>query len=168
MLSELCAGGGRILGAHMKLAVFNVVDEMQTRGVGLTLSNHQCEMADPNHPYDQNSAMFDSMGVWVVGNLAIETTRIASAAEPTAATCHFGLVVDHCSVHQGRYEHANATLTLAAGQPGLPRSFQLDVFPGKWRHHAKARPGVADMPTVSVLQSAAMPPWPVRGSNGSQ
>ena len=80
------------------------------------------------------------------------------AAEPTAATCHFGLVVDHCSVHQGRYEHANATLTLAAGQPGLPRSFQLDVFPGKWRHHAKARPGVADMPTVSVLQSAAVPP----------
>ena len=80
------------------------------------------------------------------------------AAEPTAATCHFGLVVDHCSVHQGRYEHANATLTLAAGQPSLPRSFQLDVFPGKWRHHAKARPGVADMPTVSVLQSAAVPP----------
>ena len=65
----------------MNMAVFSVVGEMAKRGVGLTLLNHHCEMADPILPYDKNSVLFDSMGVWVVGKFSIETTRISSAAE---------------------------------------------------------------------------------------
>jgi len=70
-----------------------------------------------------------------------------------AASCSFGHVVDHCTVWHGHY--ANATLTLPAGQFGLPRRFSIDVYPGKWRHHSRSRPGVADMPMVAVRQSGA-------------
>lgn len=80
-------------------------------------------------------------------------TTLNVVAEPglnPAATCSFGHVIDHCTVWRGHY--VNATLTLPAGQLGLPRRFSIDVYPGKWRHHARPRPGVADMPTVAVRQ----------------
>ena len=81
MLAEICAGGGRILGGDMSMAVFNVVEEMQKRGVGLTLLNHHCELPHPSLVYDKNRVLFDSMGVWIVGKFSIEITRISSAAE---------------------------------------------------------------------------------------
>ena len=65
----------------MNMAVFNAVGEMAKRGVGLTLLNHHCELADPNGSYDKNSVLYDSMGLWVVGKFDIEKARIATAAE---------------------------------------------------------------------------------------
>ncbi len=81
ILAELCAGGGRIVGADLNMAAFNAVEEMAKRGVGLTLLNHHSELADPNGPYDEKSVLFDSMGLWIVGKFDIEKTRIATAAE---------------------------------------------------------------------------------------
>ena len=63
------------------MAAFNAVEEMAKRGVGLTLLNHHSELADPNGPYDKDSVLFDSMGLWIVGKFDIEKTRIATAAE---------------------------------------------------------------------------------------
>ena len=63
------------------MAAFNAVEEMATRGVGLTLLNYHCELADPHLPYDKNNVLYDSMGVWIVGKFDIERTRVVSAAE---------------------------------------------------------------------------------------
>ena len=81
ILAELCAGGGRILGADLNMAAFNAVEEMAKRHVGLTLLNHHCELVDPRGPYDKNSVLYDSMGLWIVGPFDIQRTRIISAAE---------------------------------------------------------------------------------------
>ena len=81
VVRDFCARGGRIFGADLNMAAFNAVDEMAKRHVGLTLLNHHCELVDPRGPYDKNSVLYDSMGLWIVGPFDIQRTRIISAAE---------------------------------------------------------------------------------------
>ena len=53
VLRNLCAGGGRIFGADLNMALFNAEGEMANRGVQMTLLNHHVELKDPARPYDE-------------------------------------------------------------------------------------------------------------------
>ena len=58
-MRNLCAGGGRIFGADLNMALFNAEGGMANRGVQMTLLNHHVELKDPARPYDEGSVLHD-------------------------------------------------------------------------------------------------------------
>ena len=80
-LADLCAGGGRIVGADLNMAAYGAVNEMAKRGVGLTLLSHHREMANASDDYKETTMQYDSMGLWIVGKFDIERTWILSTAD---------------------------------------------------------------------------------------
>ena len=70
-LASLCAGGGRIVGMDLNMAVFAAIGEMRSRGVGLALLSNHHELNDPDWQRP-HILKYDTLGIWIVGNIGIE------------------------------------------------------------------------------------------------
>ena len=79
-LADLCAGGGRLIGADMNMAMFGVLPEMHKRGVGISLLAHHYELEDPDDELNEQ-LLFDSMGLWAVGPVKIKDSTRCSRAD---------------------------------------------------------------------------------------
>ena len=72
-LADLCAGGGRIVGADLNMAAHGAVEEMAKRGVGLALVCHHREMEKADDDYSTRRPP-SSMIPWACGSSANSTS----------------------------------------------------------------------------------------------
>ncbi|MCP4240518.1 MAG: hypothetical protein GY772_08135, partial [bacterium] len=86
-LAQFCAGGARLLGMDLNMAIFGLVEELGRRGVGCTLVSHHYEWR-----YDET--LYDSLGLWVVGPMDVARSTILTAETLALAGAYHAILLD--------------------------------------------------------------------------
>ncbi|MCP4244034.1 MAG: hypothetical protein GY772_26075, partial [bacterium] len=101
-VAECCAGGARILGMDLNMALFGLVPEMAKRHVGVTLISHHYEWR-PNGTW-----LYDSLGLWVVGPMNLKKSTILSPRCHALAGAYHPVLMDRANPRGNRGYKANA------------------------------------------------------------
>ncbi|MCP4240310.1 MAG: hypothetical protein GY772_07075, partial [bacterium] len=86
-LAQFCAGGARLLGMDLNMALFGLVEELGRRGVGCTLVSHHYEWR-----YDET--LYDSLGLWVVGPMDVARSTILTPETLALAGAYHAILQD--------------------------------------------------------------------------
>ncbi|MCP4239261.1 MAG: hypothetical protein GY772_01750, partial [bacterium] len=77
-----CARGARFLALDANMAMYGMISLMAARGVQLTLLAAHWEVGE------DNTALFDSMGIWAVGPIDLSATKVLAPKTHAIAGAH--------------------------------------------------------------------------------
>ncbi|MCP4244986.1 MAG: hypothetical protein GY772_30975, partial [bacterium] len=152
-VAECCAGGARILGMDLNMALFGLVPEMAKRHVGVTLISHHYEWR-PN-----GTCLYDTLGPWVVGPMNLKKSTILSPRCHALAGAYHPVLIDRAQPRGARgYKASQFVYNPPALVEGLDPSALADeinaIENDTWQY---------DTGSQEIARTFGLEPWaPVR------